>query len=131
LVWRAPYRHRGERAEGRPAEAEIMLAFPLDGDASVPEVNLFSFLPIQENSGLRFLLGSHFDVPVDRERLDQASAWNGGILARLPDIIEERGKASPHHLLSILPLLPLPADTVGPLFRKLSQALVDRLREIS
>jgi hypothetical protein len=43
---------------------------------------VFSYLPTGEEAGLRFLLYAHFDLPVDRERLDLDSPWNRWTLAR-------------------------------------------------
>ena len=103
LVWKGRYQHRGTRPEGKPNDAQVMLAFPQEGDGTdIPGGNLYSFLPIQEDSGLRFLIGSHFDVPVDRERLDQTSRWNRGLLKSVPEIILQQCQADP----SALPPLP-------------------------
>jgi hypothetical protein len=132
LVWKGNYKHTGSRPEGKPDEAEVMLAFPQASDGTaIPGGNLYSFLPIQEDSGLRFLVGSHFDVPVDRERLDQTSAWNRGILRAIPDIVKERCEHEPQALLPLLKLLPLRDDRVGPLFRILSVALTQKLKRLA
>jgi hypothetical protein len=132
LVWRGHYEHQGPRPEGKPSEADVMLAFPQNSDGvAIPGGNLYSFLPIQEDSGLRFLVGSHFDVPVDRERLDQTSRWNRGILRAIPDIVEEYCKTDPGLLLPLLKLLPLRDDRVGALFRLLSVALTQKLKRMA
>lgn len=131
LVWKGRYQHRGTRPEGKPNDAQVMLAFPQEGDGTdIPGGNLYSFLPIQEDSGLRFLIGSHFDVPVDRERLDQTSRWNRGLLRSVPEIILQQCQADPSALPPLLKLLPLPGDTVGPLFRTLSVLLSQKLRDL-
>ncbi|MCA9780007.1 MAG: hypothetical protein KC800_24935, partial [Candidatus Eremiobacteraeota bacterium] len=131
LVWKGRYQHRGARPEGKPNEAEVMLAFPTEGDGvAIPGGNLYSFLPIQEDSGLRFLIGSHFDVPVDRERLDQTSSWNRGLLRVIPEIIHQKCQTDTSALLPLLRLLPLPGDTVGPLFRTLAASLSQKLRDL-
>jgi hypothetical protein len=131
LVWEGLYEHTGQRPEGKPKEAKVMLAFPQGEEAVTPDQNLFSFLPIQENSGLRFLVGSHFDVPVDRERLDQTSPWNKGILGQIPTIIGEACEQSPESVVGLLPRLPLPADPVGPLFGLLASSIAERLRGLA
>lgn len=130
LVWRGEYKHTGRRPEGKPQSAELMLAFPQKQSDGVLQQNLFSFLPIQESSGLRFLVGSHFDVPVDRERLDQTSSWNRGILGAIPDIICRECRQQPEIVLQLLEKLPLPSDPVSPLFRNIGTALVSGLREL-
>lgn len=130
LVWNGTYNHEGDRPEGKPKSANVMLAFPLDGETDPPDQNLFSFLPIQENSGLRFLVGSHFDVPVDRERLDRNSDWNRGIVNLIPELIARACREEPSRVLELLTKLPLPGDPVGPMFLDISPALVEQLRRV-
>lgn len=127
-VWEGHYQHSGVRPEGKPQGAKVMVALPLD--ETHLEHNLFSFLPIQEHSGLRFLVGSHFDVPVDRERLDQHSTWNRGIIDSIPDIIESRLRAHPQLALQVLSHLPLPEDAVAPSFAHLAPTLVKKLADL-
>ena len=131
LVWRGRYEHEGWRPEGKPRSTHLMLAFPQSYHNQIPEQNLFSFLPIQENSGLRFLVGSHFDVPVDRERLDQTSAWNRGILESVPLLIVKYCQEHPAQVLGLLKRLPLPDDPLAPLFKRIGESLVEGLRRLS
>lgn len=131
LVWEGDYRHAGQRPEGKPDRAKVMLAFPQDDQSEEGlEQNLYSFLPIQEDSGLRFLIGSHFDVPVDRERLDQTSPWNRGLIGLIPSIIGRECEADPDLVMDLLPLLPLPQDSVGPLFANLSRSIMLALKNL-
>lgn len=84
----------GSRDAARVSATPVLVAIALDPrgvpvalDAGAPTV--FSYLPTRERSGLGFLLHAHFDLPVDRERLDLDSPWNqwaiscaGTLLAR-------------------------------------------------
>lgn len=130
LVWRGDYEHQGFRPEGKPRSTHLMLAFPQSYHNQIPEQNLFSFLPIQENSGLRFLVGSHFDVPVDRERLDQTSAWNQGILRNVAPLIVKHCLENPERVLGLLKRLPLPTDPVSPMFKTIGPSLVEGLTRL-
>lgn len=80
------------RESGRASETPILVGVALDA-AGVPvpldrdAPTIFSYLPTRERSGLRFLLHAHFDVPVDRERLDLDSAWNRWAMARAGELL--------------------------------------------
>lgn len=128
-VWKSRYKHRGERPPGKPNSAHLHLALP-EQELSPFAPTLYSFLPITEPSGLRFIAGSHFDVPVDRERLDVASCWNQGIIARIAQVLSERLLRQPHLGWELLPLFPLPQDPLGPLFKELPETLAQALREL-
>lgn len=121
LLWTGLYQHAGERPVGKATVARVNLAMPLD-DAPV-ESSLYSFLPITEQSGLRFVVGSHFDVPVDRERLDPSSEWNRGLLEFIPHLLSQRFAADPQAAWRMLALLPLPDDALAPMFTDLPDAL--------
>ena len=136
LRWLGEYQHQGERPAGKPAKAQVMVAIPLS-DRGEPQhspetlaTSLYSFLPIQESSGLCFVVGSHFDVPVDRERLDAASSWNAGVVATLPGILASRMTSNSDLAWNLLPLLPLPEDPLGPLFARMPRELATLLRDL-
>jgi hypothetical protein len=135
LLWSGVYRHQGARPPGKPAQAEVHLAIPV-GDQ--PEAglaplgtSLYSFLPISEQSGLSFIVGSHFDVPVDRERLDVTSLWNQGVIATVPEILAQRFAADPARGWGLLSSLPLPEDPLAPLFTTLPARLAQALADVA
>lgn len=136
LRWMGQYRHQGPRPAGKPGSAAVMVAIPVSERGAVvysPEslgTSLYSFLPIQEASGLSFLVGSHFDVPVDRERLDPASPWNAGVVGCLPEILCRGLGENPRMAWDMLALLPLPEDALAPLFTELPAQLARTLREL-
>ena len=74
-VIEARVRFPGVREANRPQEAPLLVALRLD-EAGLPvplpseAPSVFCYLPTKERSGLRFLLHAHFDLPVDRERVD-------------------------------------------------------------
>ena len=52
---------------------------------------IYSHLPTKERTGLRFLLHAHFDLPVDRERLDLSSPWNRWALGLGGQLLAQAG----------------------------------------
>jgi hypothetical protein len=128
LLCSGSYRHSGPRPPGKPARATVRLALPVDGKA--PATNLYSFLPINERSGLSFIVGSHFDVPVDRERLDPGSAWNQGVVASIAGILAEHFGEHPEQAWRLLPLMPLPEDPLALLFQAVPSQLAARIRHL-
>ncbi len=122
----------GGREAGRPDSTRLMVGVHLDDlgrPAPLPEgaSTIYSYLPTSEHSGLRFFVQGHFDVPVDRERLNPDSPWNQWVLRNVPaqlarlaarllgddlDPAERRARA-----LGLLGVLPLAADLTSPIFR--------------
>ena len=99
-----------EREMGRPDRTRLLLALFLDDQGSPQDPpqgspTIYSYLPTSQPSGLRFLVHSHFDVPVDRERINPESAWNGWILQQIPAALLRLGA---------LEQLPLPGEAQGP-----------------
>lgn len=129
------------RESSKANHTPILIAILIDenGEAQAADPDLptiFSYLPTGERSGLRFILHAHFDVPVDRERLDLSSGWNqwalrhaGTLLARLiRRLVEEKqSEAALEAFLDILPLneeLGHPAySSILAEFAKLTQTL--------
>jgi transglutaminase-like putative cysteine protease len=77
---------REQRELSRATETTALIAIRLGPDGTAEPLpadapTLFSHLPTEERSGLRFLLHAHFDLPVDRERLQLSSDWNRWALA--------------------------------------------------
>jgi len=106
--------YSGSREAGRPDHTRLMLAVLVDGDGQAQPPapgapTIYSYLPTSQDSGLRFLLHSHFDVPVDRERIHPESAWNRWILDQVPEVVAQL--AARHNILEVLPL---PGETSGP-----------------
>ncbi len=98
-----------EREMGRPDRTRLMVALFLDDQANPMDPpphspTIYSYLPTSQPSGLRFLVHSHFDVPVDRERINPESAWNGWILQKIPAALLRLGA---------LEQLPLPGEAQG------------------
>ena len=98
-----------EREAGRPDRTRLMVALCLDdqGNPTDPPEDsptIYSYLPTSQPSGLRFLVHSHFDVPVDRERINPESSWNQWILQQIPAALLR---------LRALEQLPLPGEAQG------------------
>ncbi len=97
------------REVGRPDRTRLLVALFLDeqGRPSDPpegSPTIYSYLPTAQPSGLRFLVHSHFDVPVDRERIHPESEWNQWILRQIPAALLRLGA---------LEQLPLPGEAQG------------------
>ncbi len=137
--------HRLARDAGAPEPpVRVAIALGAGGEpvalpAGAPTV--YSYLPTLERSGLRFLVHAHFDVPVDRERLDWASTRNrdaleraGALLAhavaRLADEASRGLDGSEARLDAVIDVLPL-RDELAPhaaydgLFAALRDGLAD------
>lgn len=95
---------------------------PLPLDPGAPA--LFSHLPTRQSSGLRTLVHAHFDVPVDRERLDLESPWNRWALscagALAAQLISELPNTAHAHALD---LVPLQDELHHPIFTAFTHAL--------
>lgn len=102
------------RESGRPDRTRLLLAFQLDPKQQVIDVSpdsptVYSYLPTAQPSGLRFLVHSHFDLPVDRERLNPESDWNQWLLAKIPESLLRLSRRA-----DLLAQLPLPGEAIGP-----------------
>ena len=101
------------RESGRPDRTHLLLAFHLrDGQVTDPpegSPTVYSYLPTAQPSGLRFLVHSHFDLPVDRERLNPESDWNQWLLRQIPQALLRLSRQG-----DILAQLPLPGEALGP-----------------
>ena len=111
----------GQREPGRPDRTTVMVGVQVD-DAGVPTplpddaATVYSYLPTAESSGLRFFVQSHFDVPVDRERINADSRWNRWIVSRVPpELARIAGQLdTPAAARAFLDVLPLQEEVSGP-----------------
>lgn len=106
---------------------------PLERDAPT----IFSFLPTREQSGVKFLIQAHFDLPVDRERLDLNSEWNrwaiacaGELLARVATALASpSNKTRIRAIQQFLDIVPLSSElahsTYTAIILVLAQAAAD------
>lgn len=117
------YRYEGAREKGRPDETRVMVGLLEQDGRPVPlppgAPTVYSYLPTAENTGLRFFIQGHFDVPVDRERIAAESGWNRWILDRVPDLLARVAEsvASLDEARGLLDVLPLPEEITSGLFR--------------
>lgn len=129
----------GSRAPGRADRTRVMVGVRVD-EHGIPRAleddtpTVYSYLPTEEHSGLRFFVQGHFDVPVDRERITQDSRWNEWILGKVaPGLAALAGQLTaglpPEHAARVgqglLGVLPLAAELGSPIFRR----IVARLRQ--
>jgi len=124
LVERTEAYYEGSRGTHRASRTPILLAVSLDQNGVPTAIQdaptIYSYLPTHERSGLRVLVHAHFDLPVDRERLDLSSDWNqwalsqAGLLlakaiARLCE--DSRGTDSEAQVLdALMSIISLPAE---------------------
>ena len=89
------------------------------------ETTVYSFLPTSEHSGLHFFIQASFDLPINRERLAQSSAWNTYLLGKVPALLSQLYKrikntlprnAQINFTKAFLELLPLKRELSNPLF---------------
>lgn len=135
LVASRRFEFPGRRRELSRAMATTALVALRVDEAGVPVAlepgapTVFSHLPTGELSGLRFVIHAHFEVPVDRERLDHSSAWNRWALTRMGELLgavaERLVAASDAALLGLLEVLPL----AGELRHAAYAPMLDTLRE--
>jgi hypothetical protein len=93
LVAHARCRYPGARRDpDRVTETPVRVALRLDAagrpvplPAGAPTV--YSHLPTAERPGLRFLLHAHFDLPLDRERLDPQTPFNRWALSQVGQVL--------------------------------------------
>ena len=136
-----------DRGAHRTQRTPVLIAVALDATGCPcrfpPDAaTIFSYLPTGEQSGLRFLLHAHFDLPVDRERLDLSSLWNrwaigcaGELLARVAQrLVSEaertRDELATGRIDAFLDVLPLPSDLHHPSYHGLIDTMSPLLRDI-
>ncbi|HEY3360117.1 MAG TPA: ATP-binding protein, partial [Polyangia bacterium] len=118
--------------DGRPAGAPVLVAVLLD-DAGAPRplppgaATVYSYLPTAERSGLRFLVHAHFQVPLDRERLDHAAPYNARALETAGDLLAgiaaRLAAAAPPRARGLLDVLPLEGELGHPVYRVVLERL--------
>lgn len=91
LVEQTEARYDRARDANRAQATPLLLAIALDDDGRPQPIGerptVYSFLPTGERSGLRFAIHAHFDLPVDRERLDLSSKWNEWAIGRVAPLL--------------------------------------------
>ena len=130
---------RGKRAAGRADSTLIMVGVSLD-EHGVPipappeSATVYSYLPTEEQSGLRFFVQGHFDVPVDRERVNPESDWNQWIVSNVPTQIRraleriiQREEQPPNLGRGILSVLPLAREIKSEVFEPLPERITKEL----
>ena len=136
------FAYDGPRRElSRAMTTRSLVAIALDGagaPAPLPSdaPTIFSHLPTGERSGLRFVVHGHFDVPVERERLDLESPWNRWGLARAGELLAQAAEqlaatANPAALDGLLDVLPLPRELRHPAYEDLAAAARPRLAALA
>jgi len=127
---------QGPREAARTSEAVVMIGVQwTDGvPAPLPDTSptVYSWLPTAEPSGLRFFVQSHFDVPVDRERIAPDSTWNRWILSHIPALLADLAghltdpggpRTAAERARGFLDVLPLADDLGGPHWRPVAADL--------
>jgi transglutaminase-like putative cysteine protease len=133
----------GGREGSRASATDVLVALRLDErDLPVPlpagAATIYSFLPTRERSGLRFLVHAHFDLPVDRERLDLDSRYNRWVLARAGSLLARAahevvaGDASDRidRARALLDVLPRPDELSHPAYVALANQARDALAAV-
>lgn len=139
----------GERDAGRADRTEVMVGARLieDGPPRPQPLaegasTVYSFLPTAEHSGLAFFVQSHFDVPVDRERVNQESTWNQWIVAQIPKglavlasellaTVQDDPVASRSVAEGVLSILPLAAEIKSPVFGPVASGLAKAFADLA
>lgn len=129
---RRAFAYEGEREIGRAATSPILIAVALEQGGDAPQPNrgstLYSFLPTAQHTGLRCMVHARFDVTLDRERLEQDSAWNVALLRAAGAAFAELvgGLADEGH--AVLPVLSAPSE-LAPVAAPFAAALKSGLRD--
>ena len=138
LVERTEAHYEGARGNHRASRTPILVAVPLDDDGlptpSQGAPTIYSYLPTHERSGLRVLVHAHFDLPVDRERIDVSSKWNQWALTRAGDLLKKaisrlcqewrpETKASGEVLDAVMSIVSLPGELNHPAFEAVCSEL--------
>jgi hypothetical protein len=134
------YAYDGPRDAGRPDSTPIMIGIALD-EHGLPkplepdDSTVYSYLPTDEHSGLRFFVQAHFDVPVDRERITPDSGWNRWILSKVPAQLKKAAEllcGDPErapHAHRLLDVLPLSDELHSPIFAAICETLPKALHD--
>lgn len=118
----------GHRETSRALETPILVALRLDGagrPVPLPDDarTIYSHLPTGEHPGFRFLIHAHFDLPIDRERLDLSSPWNLWAIAQAGEALAEAASILARDateaqddalLVGLLEVLPRPGELNPP-----------------
>tara|TARA_R110002096_G_scaffold42143_4_gene113697 strand:+ start:126999 stop:134162 length:7164 start_codon:yes stop_codon:yes gene_type:complete len=138
LVERTEAAYEGSRGMHRASRTPVLVAVPLNDDGiptpSKGAPTIYSYLPTHERSGLRVLVHAHFDLPVDRERIDLSSEWNqwalaqagtllANIVARLCEEQREGVVSSGAALDAMLSIVSLPGELNHHAFEALASTL--------
>ncbi|MFH2009584.1 MAG: transglutaminase domain-containing protein [bacterium] len=148
LVAQREFAYEGPGREASKAgRTPVLVAVALD-DGGCPEPlpadtpTVYSYLPTQERTGLRFMLHAHFDLPIDRERLDLASRWNVWAIAQAAELLAElaerlaaeareaRDDVGLDRLTALLDVLPLAEELSHPAFAEISRRLPDLVPDL-
>ena len=133
----------GVREAGRPDSTPVMVGVRVDEfgiprplDETAP--NVYSYLPTDERAGFRFFVQGHFDVPVDRERINPESSWNRWVLQKVPrqlgriaDQLTAVTERANDAACGFLDVLPLARELNQPLFRVVPVGLKSALRDVA
>ncbi len=138
VVERTDAQYDVSRGAHRASHTPVLVAIPLDQEGlpspSIGAATIFSYLPTRERSGLRVLVHAHFDLPVDRERIDLSSEWNqwalgkaGVLLAKaIARLCHEKaqGDKAADKVLDALPgIVSLPSELNHPAFEAVGSQL--------
>ncbi len=88
----------GGRERSRAAATDVLVGVRLD-ERGMPvalpadAATIYGYLPTRERSGLQFLIHAHFDLPVDRERLDLESHYNRWVLVQAGRLVARAARA--------------------------------------
>ncbi|MEM9491689.1 MAG: hypothetical protein AAGC55_21260, partial [Myxococcota bacterium] len=137
----------GRREAGRASSTPVLVAIALDergravplsraGDRGDDAPTVFSYLPTRERSGLRFLIHAHFDLPVDRERLDLDALWNRWAVARAGQLLARAGRhlserSEDGSVASWLDIWPLSEDIAHPAYGELIASARAEVAEVA
>ncbi len=135
------FRYDGPRRElSKGMSTRSLVAIQLDADGRPVAVaegapTIFSHLPTGERSGLRFIVHGHFDVPVDRERLDLASAWNRWGLVQAGHLLAQAAAAvcasdRVDAALALLDIVPLAGELGHPAYEAVARAATPTLSQL-
>ncbi|ACY18265.1 transglutaminase-like domain-containing protein [Haliangium ochraceum] len=129
----------GQAREGsRSSSTEVLVALRIAPDGvpvplSEGEATVYSYLPTRERSRLRFLVHAHFDLPVDRERLDLDSPYNRWLLVNAGTLLAGAGcraiAGDPARARAMLAIWPRADNLPHPAYAALADAARAELRE--
>jgi hypothetical protein len=129
----------GGREGSRASATDVLVALRLDARGmpvplSEGDATVYSYLPTRERSGLRFLVHAHFDLPVDRERLDLDSRYNRWVLARAGSLLaraaQEAIAGDAERARALLDVVPRPDELAHPAYGALASEAQVALAEV-